>query len=99
MFIYLTLNPLNLFFVRPDRVRAQIHHNIIHEGKRVEVNDEELRMLHYWGARTQNWGPDTQETLDKTIVFNDMRKKMAPIIRKSLISFGEKEAFSNSTGP
>ena len=92
-------NELDKPIYRPSRVVASIHHNMIRHGRRLESNDEEIRLLHYWGARLQNWGPDTPETRLKTIEFPVLRDTVAPLIRQSLLVFGELNAFSNSTGP
>ena len=92
-------NNLDKPIARPGNVKAQIHHNRILKGKIHEENGSVLKMLHYWGSRLQNWGPDTPEIIKKTVNFTEMRDKLAPIVRKSLLSFGEWDAFSNSTGP
>ena len=92
-------NNLDKPIARPEKVKAQIHHNRILKGKIYEENGSVLKMLHYWGSRLQNWGPDTPEIVNKTVPYTEMRDKLAPILRKSLLSFGEFEAFSNSTGP
>ena len=46
--------------------RAQVHHNNRRSGRTRNVPDNGLRFNHYWGARLQNWGPDTEEILTKT---------------------------------
>ena len=92
-------NYLSKPLYRPERVRANIHHNRILFGAHVNANDEQLRMLHYWGARVQNWGPDTNRTLAITTTMNGMRDKWANRVRDSLLAFGEYDAFSTRTGP
>lgn len=84
---------------RPERVQANVHRNHLIMGKRVEAPPKKLRMLHYWGARVQDWGPDTQKTLDITVPMTAMRDGWAEKVRNSLIAFGELDAFSSSTGP
>ena len=94
-----TMNNLDKPIYRPMMVKAGLHHSNIKNGRRQEGDDSEIRMLHFWGARGQDFGPDTPESLSKTIVFNLARLNLAPTVRKSLIAFGEYDAFSNSTGP
>ena len=76
-----------------------MHHNHIKSGSTFEEDGSTLKMLHYWGSRLQNWGPDTPDIIKKTVPFTDVREQLAPVIRKSLLAFGETDAFSNSTGP
>lgn len=84
---------------RPQRVQANIHHNHLLSGSHVDARPEELQMLHYWGARSQQWGPDTQKTLSITTEWHLMRIAWADRIRNSLIAFDEFDAITNSTGP
>ena len=49
-----------------DITRAQVHHNVRARGQTRDAPSSSLRMNHYWGARLQNWGPDTEESLAKT---------------------------------
>ena len=93
------VNNLDKPIYRPTNIRAGLHHTSLKKGKRLEGNDNEIKMLHYWGARGQNWGPDTPETLAKTIEFNDARINLAESVRNSLLTFGEFNSFSNVTGP
>ena len=92
-------NRLDKPIYRPEKVAARIHHNSIKAGRVKEINDGSLIMLHYWGSRLQNWGPDTESTMSITIEFNVMREIMAPIIRNSLLIFGETHAFNSTSGP
>ena len=46
--------------------RAQVHHNNRRSGRTRNAPDNGMRVNHYWGARLQNWGPDTEEILTKT---------------------------------
>ena len=92
-------NNLDKPIYRPGNVKAGMHHNHILRGNLHEEDGKIIKMLHYWGSRLQNWGPDTPEILQRTVPFTEVRSKLAPIIRKSLLAFGEMEAFSNSTGP
>lgn len=50
----------------PDIKRAQVHHNSRRNGRSKNAPSNELRINHYWGARLQDWGPDTEEILAKT---------------------------------
>ena len=84
---------------RPEKVTANMHHNTIKSGRKVDVDGAKLKMLHYWGGRLQKWGPDTPDIIKKTVPFTEVREKLAPIIRQSLLDFGEFDSFSNSTGP
>ena len=56
---------------------ASVHHNSIQRGRSANAPQRELRLNHYWGARLQNWGNDTEETLKITIPDDSMK----PIIR------------------
>ena len=98
----MTPRPANVLvkpIYRPQRVRANVHHNHIISGRPINANNNELRMLHYWGSRVQEWGPDTPRTLDITVEMNDVRLKWAPQVRNSLQAFGETGCFSKDTGP
>lgn len=92
-------NNLDKALYRPKNVKAALHHQRILKGKRIEEDGKRIKMLHYWGARTQGWGPDTPETLKNTVQFTEVREKLGFVIRNSLLSFGEVHAFSNITGP
>ncbi|KAK2140920.1 hypothetical protein LSH36_1205g00006 [Paralvinella palmiformis] len=92
-------NYLSKPLYRPERVRANVHHNRILFGAHLTANDNEMRMLHYWGARVQNWGPDTNRTLAITIPMHGMRDMWANQVRQSLLAFEEYDAFSSETGP
>ena len=59
-----------------DMKRAQIHHNVRRTGQSRIAPSSGLRMNHYWGARLQNWGPDTPETLSNT----EEDRGMEPIV-------------------
>ena len=78
---------------------AGMHSVKLLKGRTVHVKPTELRMLHYWGSRSQQWGPDTKAMLATTVEFNDVRETIAVGVRHSLLAFGDFEAFSNSTGP
>ena len=85
---------------RPSNVRnCQVHWWNLQMGQTIHADTSELRMLHYWGRRTQNWGSDTERTIQLTKVFLDVANFIAPMVRKSLLSFGENDAFGNETGP
>ena len=55
---------------------AQVHHNNLQRGHSRSIPSGELRINHYWGARLQNWGPDTEKTLAKT----EDDRRMEPIV-------------------
>ncbi|XP_022079720.1 uncharacterized protein LOC110973325 [Acanthaster planci] len=62
---------------RPAAVRwPDIHHNSLKYGTRKILPETDLRMNHYWGARLQNWGEDTQEVLEMTME----DRSMEPIV-------------------
>ena len=86
-------------FKSSDTSDIGIHTHYFKTGRSIHANIDELIMLHYWGARLQNWSSDTEETLRITDKFNSVAIHVAPLIRKSLISFGETAAFSNVSGP
>ena len=68
-------------------------------GQLVIADTSKLKMLHYWGARLQDWGPDTPKVIDMTVEFNDVRNTIAKSVRHSLIAFNDTAAFSKETGP
>ena len=68
-------------------------------GKMVVAEPRQLKMLHYWGARVQQWGPDTPALKKYTVEFNDVRNTIAVSIRNSLLAMNETDAFSCDTGP
>ncbi len=76
-----------------------VHSVNFHHGSLLRERGNRLKMLHYWGARLQNWGPDTPKIFNMTVEFNTVRNLLAPRVRKSLLAFGETSAFSNTTGP
>ena len=76
-----------------------IHIHQMKSGSTLYADEAELHMLHYWGARMQNWGPDTNKTFEMTREFSLVRDFVAPAVRSRLINFGELYAFSNNTGP
>ena len=73
-------------------------HHLIH-GVTTNADHNDLRMLHYWGARLQNWGPDTNKTIEMTEEFDLVKDTISPAVKRNLISYGESDVFSNSTGP
>ena len=98
----MTPRPANILvkpIYRPQRVRANVHHNHIISGRPINANVNELRMLHYWGARVQDWGPDTRKTIEISIEMNDVRVKWGPQVRNSLLAFKETNVFNKTTGP
>ncbi len=93
-------NDLSKSIYRPINISTvDIHAANYEVGQRYFEFGNKLKNLHYWGARLQDWGPDTNKTMRQTVEFNEMRDKLGPIIRNSLMMFGEKDAFSNNTGP
>ena len=70
-------NPLVKPIYKPPAIRsAQIHHNSLRSGCTKDAPSSDMRMNHYWGARLQNWGPDTKESLAKT----EEDRGMEPIV-------------------
>ncbi len=93
-------NALGKNIYKPQDVsHVDIHSVRLRRGTFVRERGERLKMLHYWGARLQAWGPDTPKILNMTVEFNMVRNLLAPVVRKSLLAFGEFDAFSNTTGP
>ena len=84
---------------KPDRVRAGLHHNYLRRGIAIYANDSQLRMLHYWGARLQDWGPDSSHVINMTVEMNTMREGWSARVKRSLRTFGETDAFSTTSGP
>ena len=72
---------------------------VLRKWKRLEANDSEIMMLHYWGGRMCNWGAMTPRLVESTNEFFTVRNRIAPFVRNSLLQFGEFDAFSNTTGP
>lgn len=66
-------NPLVKPIYRPKDVRASVHHNALMRGRSMNAPVKELRMNHYWGARLQDWGDDTEEILARTVPDDSMR--------------------------
>ena len=93
-------NDLSKSIYRARNISAVDIHAVNYKaGYRYFEFGNKLKNLHYWGARLQDWGPDTNQTLGMTVEFNEVRDKLGPIIRNSLFMFGETDAFSNNTGP
>ena len=64
-----------------DIKRAQVHHNVRKSGRTKTAPSSGLRINHYWGARLQSWGPDTEETLSITEEDNGMEPIVATFKR------------------
>ena len=60
----------------PNLLQSDVHRNILARGnsQRTRAMPEELRMNHYWGARMQNWGPDTATVFNSTVLDDGMTK-------------------------
>ena len=86
-------------YTRPGMHRFYEQRHTKRRIKTIHGNPDEILMLHYWGARLQDWGQDTPKSLRATEDFPIVRDKVAPNIRSSLIAFGEFEAFSTESGP
>ena len=56
--------------------KAQVHHNVRRRGLSGMALSNGLRINHYWGARLQDWGPDTQEIFTET----EEDRGMEPIV-------------------
>ena len=85
-------NPLVKPIYKPVDIKgAQVHHNYLLRGKSQTAPHNALRMNHYWGARLQNWGPDTEEILAKTEEDRGMEpivaafKNCEPYVRRYLL--------------
>ncbi|ESO11949.1 hypothetical protein HELRODRAFT_158313 [Helobdella robusta] len=92
-------NYLSKPIYRPASVlSAAVHHNHLKHGLSRNAGNT-LKMLHYWGGRDQHWGPDTAKTLNITEEMHLMSKFWASKLENSLLTFDEKSALSNSTGP
>lgn len=86
---------------RPERVRAaNVHHNRLDRGRRLDAAADRLRMLHYWGARGQRDDPAAaMAMMQRTVEMTMMRDVWSQRVENSLLVFGEREAFSSDTGP
>lgn len=86
---------------RPVRLHAaNVHRNRLERGRRVDAAPDQLRMLHYWGARGQQRDPEAAEMMmSRTVKMTSMRDAWSLRVENSLIVFGERDAFSNDTGP
>ncbi|KAK3600514.1 hypothetical protein CHS0354_028714 [Potamilus streckersoni] len=95
-------NDLTKTIIRSDCVeRFEIHTHIMTKGSRILPSDpSELMMIHFWGQRLQNkLINENNGEPPKTVDFNHVSDSFGSVIRQSLLSFGENDAFSNSTGP
>ena len=102
--IRMTSSPANKLvkpIYRPDRLRAiNVHRNPMERGRRVDSSPDELRMLHYWGTRGQQQDPGAaRKMMSRTVEMTSMRDAWSQRIENSLLVFGERDAFSNVTGP
>ncbi|KAL3880081.1 hypothetical protein ACJMK2_032350 [Sinanodonta woodiana] len=81
--------------------RFEIHTHRMTKGSRILPSDpSELMMIHFWGQRLQNkMINENNGELPKTVDFNYVSYSFGSVIRQSLLSFGENDAFSNSSGP
>jgi len=86
---------------RPVRLHAaNVHRNRVERGRRVDAPPDQLRMLHYWGARGQQQDPGAARMImSRTVEMTLMRDAWSQRVENSLLVFGERDAFSNSTGP
>ena len=86
---------------RPERLRAvSVHRNPVESGRRVDAAPDQLRMLHYWGARGQRQDPGAaRRIMSRTVEMTSMRDVWSQRVENSLIVFGERDAFSSDTGP
>jgi len=86
---------------RPDRLRAvNVHRNPLERGRREDAAPDRLRMLHYWGARGQQQDPGAaRRIMSRTVEMTSMRDVWSKRVENSLLVFGERDAFSNDTGP
>jgi len=86
---------------RPNRLHAaNVHRNRVEHGQRVDAPPDRLRMLHYWGARGQQQDPGAARMImSRTVDMTMMRDAWSRRVENSLLVFGERDAFSNDTGP
>jgi hypothetical protein len=85
---------------RPERIRqVNIHRNALLSGDVLYPEPDELRMLHYWGARGFESAEDEMKTMSNTVEMTAMRDAWSREIENSLITFGEQDALSSQTGP
>jgi len=86
---------------RPERLRAvSVHRNPVESGRLVNAVPDQLRMLHYWGARGQRQDPGAaRRIMSRTVEMTSMRDAWSQRVEDSLIVFGERDAFSTDTGP
>ena len=86
---------------RPERLRAvSVHRNPVESGRLVNAAPDQLRMLHYWGARGQRQDPGAaRRIMSRTVEMTSMRDAWSQRVEDSLIVFGERDAFSTDTGP
>ena len=85
---------------QPKYVDGLVMHGVQkRQGKMWVAEPSKLKMLHYWGARAQEWGPDTPALYQYTVEFNNVRNSIAINVRNSLLALNETDAFSCSTGP
>ena len=67
--------------------KAGVHHNnIAGHGKTIDIKGTLARMNHYWGARLQNWKPDTNKSLSETIEDSSIISILKELKRKPLFS-------------
>lgn len=92
-------NELSKPMYRPKYARPSIHSTTLLKGKRYKEDGRVLKMMHYWGARRHNWGPDPKEFLNNSVEYNEVRDSMGKVLRDSLIAFEELNAFSCFSGP
>jgi len=86
---------------RPVRLHAaNVHRNRLERGRRVDAPPDQLRMLHYWGARGQQQDPAAARMMmSRTVEMTLMRDAWSQRVENSLLVFGEWDSFSNDTGP
>ena len=86
---------------RPERLRAvNVHRNPLERGRRVDAPVDRLRMLHYWGARGQQQDPGAaRRIMARTEQMTAMSDAWSQRLADSLVVFGERDAFSNDSGP
>ena len=102
--IRMTERPVNNLvkpIYKPDRLRAaNVHRNRLERGRRGDAAANQLRMLHYWGARGQQKDPAAaRKIMSRTVETTMMRDAWSRRVENSLLVFGELDAFSSDSGP
>jgi len=66
---------------------AGVHHHDVMYGHSEDADYRRIRLNHYWGARLQNWGEDTPETLAKTRRDDSMQEIVDNLLKCDTVCF------------